>query len=254
MVAAARLIDQEYLRAFHQRHPGITEDVLTRATSEGITPYQWLAEAVGRPGRVLDLACGSAPMSRTLPEGGTYLGVDRSPAELAAARAGGVRAVVRTNADALPLSDGSMDAVACSMALMILQPVDAVLAEIRRVLRPGGTLAVTIPVEAGISSRAALVLGRIVFGGALPRSPNTAVLADAEALFARHSLQIVGDERRRFGYTVRSRADARLLLDSLYLPALTPARRRVLAGVALAAVPLRPRVPIPIRRLIAVAG
>lgn len=250
---AARLIDQEYLRAFHQRHPGITEAVLGRSSNAGVTPYQWLAETVPEPGRILDLACGSAPMRQVLPATSSYLGIDRSPAELAAASARGVQTILAA-ADALPVPDGSIDTVVCSMALMVLEPLDAVLAEIRRVLRPGGVLTATVPVEDGWSTRVAAILGRILIGGgSLPRSPNTAALAHPGALFARNRLRIVADVRRRFGYPVGSRADARLLLDSLYLPDLTSGRRRLLLGVADIAALFHPHVPIPIRRLTAVA-
>lgn len=251
----ARPIDQEYLRTFHQRHPGITEGVLTRAAHGGITPYQWLAQAVpAAPGRVLDLACGSAPMRPALPTADSYRGVDRSAAELDAARLRGVDTLIRADAHALPMPDASVDTVVCSMALMIVEPLDAVLAEIRRVLRPGGVLASTIPVEEGAATRAAALLGRVLIGGGpLPRSPNTAALANAEALFTRHRLRLTGDERLRFAYPVRDRADARLLLDSLYLPGLRGIRRRLLYVGADAVALVRPRVPIPIRRLTAVA-
>jgi SAM-dependent methyltransferase len=253
-VAAARLIDQDYLRGFHQHHAGITEAVLARATSGGKTPYQWLAEVVTSSGPVLDLACGNAPMRRALPAGVAYLGVDRSAAELAAARASGVQDVVCADADRLPVPDSSIDTVVCSMALMILEPFDAVLAEIRRVLRPGGMFAATVPVEDGAATRAAALLGRILIGGgSLPRSPNTAALADVEAALARHGLRLTGDERRRFAFPVRRPADARLLLDSLYLPGLSPTRRRLLFGIADAAALFRPHVPVPIRRLTAAA-
>lgn len=253
-MAQTPVIGQDYLRAFHQRHPGITEAVLVRAGDHGMTAYRWLAGAVPAPGRVLDVACGSAPMRRVLAPGCAYAGIDRSPAELAAARAGGAGGLIRADATALPVSDGAFDAVVCSMALMIIEPLEDVLAEIRRVLRPGGLLAATVPAEPGASGPATALLGRIAVGaGPLPRSPNNAALADAGALLARHRLRLTSDGQRRFGFRLRTGADARLVLDSLYLPGMTPARKAALSRIASAAAIVRPTVPIPIRRLVAVA-
>ncbi|NUP46352.1 MAG: class I SAM-dependent methyltransferase [Catenulispora sp.] len=245
------VINQEFLRAFHQRNPGITEAVLQRAVDHGITPYRWLADAVPKQGTVLDLACGSAPMRRTVAPGCAYVGVDRSPAELNAAQRSGVSKLIRADAAALPHPDAVFDTVVCSMALMIAQPLDAVLAEIRRVLRPGGLLAATVPAEVATSAHAARLFGLLLGTGSLPRSPNNAALADAGAAFARHRLRLIGDEQRRFSFRVRTGADAQLLLDSLYLQGTGPARMRVLSVAVRTAAVMRPSVPIPIRRLIA---
>lgn len=252
MVAARPVIDQEYLRAFHRQRPGITQAVLDQARDAGITPYQWLAKAVPATGRTLDLACGSAPVRPALPSGHRYLGADRSPQELAEALTRGASALVRADAAALPLADGSLDTVVCSMALMILQPLDQVLAEIRRVLRPGGTLAALVPTDAGSDTRAARLLGRTLLGTRrLPQCPNTPALRRPAGLLAAHGLRLLADETRRFAYPLRDRAAADLLLDSLYLPGLTDAAQRRARHFAHAAAALRVSAPIPIRRLLA---
>lgn len=246
-----RVISQDYLRAFHRRHPGITEAVLQRAYRGHITPYQWLADVTLRTGRVLDLACGSAPMRAALPTTVGYIGADRSPQELAAARAHAPGVLVRADASALPFPSGSFDVVVCSMALMILQPLDAVLAEIHRVLRPGGLLAATIPVEKTSETRAARLLTRtLLHANTLPQSPNTAALRQPGELLAAHRLRLLSDQQRRFAFTVRNRDDADLLLDSLYLPTLDATAMRRARRVGHAISPLRPTVRIPIRRLL----
>ncbi len=52
-----------YLDRFHHERAGVTEDLLGRAVdASGATPYDWLAGAVSGRGRVVDLACGSAPL------------------------------------------------------------------------------------------------------------------------------------------------------------------------------------------------
>ena len=138
-----------YLVGYHDDRPGITEQVLSVARdADGRSPYDWLVEAVP-PGSatVVDLACGSGPVARLLP-GARVVGIDQSAGELAVARAVSPSALlVRARATALPVADGAADAVVSSMALMLLAPLDAVLGEVRRVLRAGGTFAATVPVR-----------------------------------------------------------------------------------------------------------
>lgn len=45
-----------------------------------------------------------------------------------------------TGAERLPFPDGTFDAVVCTLVLCSVDDLDATLAEVRRVLRPGGTL------------------------------------------------------------------------------------------------------------------
>ena len=77
--------------------------------------------------------------------GRSWIGLDTSAAELAAARAAGAGPLLPARALAIPLRDASVDVVVCSMSLMLTTPVAQVVAEIARVQRPGGLLAATIP-------------------------------------------------------------------------------------------------------------
>ncbi|HLK42318.1 MAG TPA: class I SAM-dependent methyltransferase [Thermoleophilia bacterium] len=250
-MAPPRLIDQDYLRAYHQQRPGITEAVLDRARRDGTTAYQWLAEPAPIRGPVLDLACGSAPMRAALSPHVDYLGVDRSPAELAAARLVAPGRLVRADALSLPVRDSSMDAVVCSMALMILQPLEQVLDEIRRVLRRGGLLLATVPADPPrLPPTVTAVIGRALTGGALWQNPNTAALRDPKDLLTAHGFTLLDDDRRSFAYPLRDKLDAELLLDSLYLPELSASARRRILILLRALTLLRTRVPIPIRRLL----
>jgi SAM-dependent methyltransferase len=119
-----------YLERFHASRPGITEAVLRRSLQVGggavTDPYGWLAEAVPARGRVLDVGCGSAPLWKEL-TGRDYVGLDRSDAELAAARVAGAGPLLRASATAIPLRDASVDVVACSMSLMVFSPLLRVL-------------------------------------------------------------------------------------------------------------------------------
>lgn len=56
------------------------------------------------------------------------------------------------DASLLPLRDDSVDAVVMSMALMLVPLVDT-LAEVARVLRPGGVFVATVPTGGPLPSR-----------------------------------------------------------------------------------------------------
>ncbi|MGZ6802374.1 MAG: class I SAM-dependent methyltransferase [Mycobacteriales bacterium] len=213
-----------YLRAYHDRHPGITEGLLRRCTPD---PYGWLLQDLGLEGcRVLDLACGSAPLFPEL-RAGRYLGVDLSEGELAAAVAAGRGPVVRADACRLPLPDSCVDVVVCSMALQVLTPLAQVLAEVRRVLAPGGVLVAMIPVsrpltlaDRGRYARLLWRLRRARLGYANGRVPAT---------LAREGWTVTSRQSRRFGYPVVRSQDGGSLVDAFYLPGVADHRQEAAA-------------------------
>lgn len=105
-----------------------------------------LGDVGGR--RILDAGCGSGPLAGELvARGADVSGFDGSPAmiELARGRLGGaVPLIVHDLADPLPYEDESFDDVVASLVLHYLQDWEAPLAEIRRVLRPGGRLVASV--------------------------------------------------------------------------------------------------------------
>lgn len=247
-----------YLARFHSHRAGASEDVLARCWAGELTPYSWLLRAVAvHPGRVLDLACGSAATGAQLtvePSATFVVGVDRSVAELRLAAGHGL-AVAGADAGQLPFADGCFDAVVCSMGLMVVQPLASVLAECARVLRPGGLLAATVasprPLRAGDLPLLSALTARL---RSPPRFPAGAGVSGLDDALEAAGFGLLEDARERFGFRVRTTADARLLLASLYLPS-TDEDRLAAAVRWLGARGARSAdgvdVAVPVRRLVA---
>ena len=102
--------------------------------------------SLGRVDRALDLGCGDGRLSAEL-DAAELIGADVSGVALARARARLPDArLVELDPDApLPLEDGEFDLVLLAETLEHVRDVQLLLSEARRVLRPGGTLAVTTP-------------------------------------------------------------------------------------------------------------
>jgi demethylmenaquinone methyltransferase/2-methoxy-6-polyprenyl-1,4-benzoquinol methylase len=94
-----------------------------------------------RPGAVVvDLACGTGDLCRELAaHGARPIGVDLSFGMLAAART--TAPLLQGDALRLPLTDGSVDAVTCGFALRNFASLPPFFAELARVVKPGGRVA-----------------------------------------------------------------------------------------------------------------
>jgi SAM-dependent methyltransferase len=108
--------------------------------------------------RVLDVACGTGGFTRVFARHAALaVGVDASRTMLAqAVREGGGARYVRASASALPFRDASFDAVCCFAALYLIEEPYEAIAEIARVLAPGGRVALLSsvargPVPAGVT-------------------------------------------------------------------------------------------------------
>jgi SAM-dependent methyltransferase len=113
----------------------------TRAASPSVLGP--LREALaGAPGRRLaDIGGGTGNYSRALrDEGWEPVVIDREPAMLAHAAAKGLE-TIEGDAQRLPLEDASVDAAMLVSMLHHVEDQSAALAEARRILRPGGRLA-----------------------------------------------------------------------------------------------------------------
>jgi SAM-dependent methyltransferase len=128
---------------------------------------EWLAPHPGE--RVLDLGCGDGQLTTRMAAAGVNVrGVDASSAMVAAARARGV-AADEAFAEKLPFSDTSFDAVFSNAALHWVCGQDEMMAEVHRVLRPGGRFVAEMGGHGNIAAiRVALiaVLERHGFTGA----------------------------------------------------------------------------------------
>ena len=105
-----------------------------------------LLEALGLPaaGRLLDIGCGPGAVAariRQLRPRLDIVGLDRDAGLLALARAR--LTPLRADAAVLPFASRSFDAVHARLLLRHLPDPGAALAEMRRVLRPGGRLIIT---------------------------------------------------------------------------------------------------------------
>jgi ubiquinone/menaquinone biosynthesis C-methylase UbiE len=107
-----------------------------------------------RPGeRVLDVACGTGVVARLAAErvgaGGEVEGLDVNPSMLEVARTAtppGIEiAWHEASAEAMPLAEGTFDVVFCQMGLQFVADRPRALREMRRVLAPGGRLALNVP-------------------------------------------------------------------------------------------------------------
>ncbi|GGB84635.1 methyltransferase [Knoellia flava TL1] len=98
--------------------------------------------------RLLDAGCGSGPLMVSMRDGGAEVaGFDVSAAmvDLARERLGDDAALrVHDLQEPLPYADGEFDDVICSLVLHYLEDWSGPLAELRRVLKPGGRLLVAV--------------------------------------------------------------------------------------------------------------
>jgi SAM-dependent methyltransferase len=116
---------------------------------------------VGGPGRrVLDLGCRYGAMTRHYVGGNSVVGVDVDREALAEAEKLGVEAVRADVEDPLPFPDESFDVVVAGELLEHVRDAEGLTAELRRVLRPGGTFVGSVPNAFRLKNRLRFLAGR----------------------------------------------------------------------------------------------
>jgi len=105
-----------------------------------------LADRLARGGaRILDIGCGAGANALELSAYGEVTASDRSLDALAFVRSRGVHRVVAAEAPLLPFRDGAFDIVTAYDIIEHVEDDRAFVAELARVLAPGGALAVHVP-------------------------------------------------------------------------------------------------------------
>jgi SAM-dependent methyltransferase len=103
-------------------------------------------KALGAPGkRILDLGCRSGAVARHFVEGNEVVGLDVDRNALQAAEKLGIETVVADVEAPLPFPDMSFDAVVAGELLEHVRFPENVVAEGRRLLRPGGIFVGSVP-------------------------------------------------------------------------------------------------------------
>lgn len=242
-------------RWFGRRVPGAVEGVLSRSYGGDHTPYEWLARSVAGSARtVLDLACGAGAMvERLAREGRTVIGLDRSSEELAEALRRGRGPLVLGHASYLPFGDGTFDAVVSSLGIAVVADRPRLLAEVARVLRPGGVFAALTPSLRPANASDLRLVGQLA--GILRVAPQLPGITEFKARdpFLAAGLIKAEDKRAKYYFEVRTREDAERLIAGLRgttTPARAAAAVDYLATRASSSGPVR--IPLPMRRLTAI--
>lgn len=172
---------------------GAAERLLRVATDpRGRGLLSWAVAPLQGAGRVLELGCGAGLLAGELPPG-RWVGVDTVDSAVGNGPAARVRAIPT----ALPLAANAVDAVCLFLALPRLRSLDAVFAEIRRVLRPAGMLVVVVP-SATIRTLPELQLARLLRPVRRGAWPNRSGLDGAGWLLAAADFAVMGDDRVPF--------------------------------------------------------
>lgn len=89
---------------------------------------------------ILDIGCGDGQISRLMAASGAQVvGIDPTWNQISVAHGrGGGASYLRTTADELPFADASFDAAVACLVFEHIDAVDAAIAEVARVVRPGG--------------------------------------------------------------------------------------------------------------------
>lgn len=156
--------------------------------------------SLGRVDQALDLGCGDGRLTLEL-DAAELTAADVSAEALTRARRRlptEQAKLAELEPDApLPFGDGSFDLVLCAETLEHIRDVQLLLSELRRVLRPGGRLALTTPAHGRLTGLS--ILARGFEGRFEPLSPHLRFLTarSLRRLLEEHGFEFVSLRRRR---------------------------------------------------------
>lgn len=227
--------------------PRTVPELLHSATDRsGHTPEQWLATALaGAEGPVLDLRAAAA---------------DRVTLRLLEPTGPGRIEAGRAEADRLPVRTNGLAGLRATMCLPVLEPLGGLFAELRRVLRPTGTVAALVPSRPGslvLAPRGWLPLNRALNRalGGHPGFRNESARDHLSWLFTAADFAVLTDQRRVFWLPIPDRAAAEAAIAALVPAGVWPPEvpadrvRRASEELAQLAAPGR-RLPIALRMLV----
>ncbi len=221
---------ERFLLDYHERHPGATSFTFADAVNEvGRSSYRHLVDDLTdvKAQRILDLGCGDGYLleqSRSADVEITGVDMSRAELQLARQRLGDRPLLVEGLASALPFADDAFDAVVSHLALMLMEPLKGVVAEIARVLRAGGWCFAVLGAKEGVETPVLRAFREAWFSTVAGTSHKVPTLGDPlaedvdelRALFADAGFDAFTAEK----LTVRRSADIAQLLEyyGLYYP------------------------------------
>ncbi len=168
--------------------------------SGAFAALHWLAEAraqlipppSGDGAKVVDLGCGAGLLAPHLPAGYMHIGVDVNAAALEQAAARGVR-TIEADATRVPLPDAVADVVVAGELLEHVPDPEAVVAEMARLVKPGGTVVFDTIADTRWARLTLVTIGERMPGGPPPRIHDPALFVSPERLraaFAAHGIAV----------------------------------------------------------------
>ena len=190
---------------------------------EGPDPRELAFEAVAevRPRRVLEVGCGPGELAARIGRelGAEIVALDLSPRMVELARARGVDARVG-DVQGLPFADGEFDCAVAAWMLFHVPDLDRGLAELARVLRPGGRLVAVTNAEGHmrelrqLAGRAAWARPFTAENGAEPLARHFAAVERRDS----DGWALIEDEETVRGFVASLGADTPVELPPFDLP------------------------------------
>src|SRR5579864_1348467 len=160
--ASVRWLPMSRLERLDERYRAHHTDEKQEFVFGGDARGALFAELVGGPGRrVLDLGCRTGALASYYAKGNDVVGVDVDHEALArASERLGIETVWADVEEGLPFDDARFDVVVAGEILEHLADPHSAVAQVRRVLRPGGMFVGSVPNAFRLKSRVAYALGR----------------------------------------------------------------------------------------------